>query len=47
MKNFNSQPGHPNKHTDINQTPRRVASRMEGVNKNAGNKNQKKAPKGK
>ncbi len=31
------------KHTDIQQSPRRVASRMEG---GRGNKNNKKAPKG-
>lgn len=34
------------KHTDIQQSPRRVASRMEGSVKNSGNRNNKKAPKG-
>lgn len=33
------------KHTDIQQEPRRVASRMEGVVKNAGTKKTKKAAK--
>ena len=41
-----SQDGHPNSHTGKNQTPRRVASRMEGVTKNIGNTNIKKSPKG-
>jgi len=35
------------RHTDIQQEPRRVASRMEGVVKNRGIKKQKKEPKGK
>lgn len=34
------------KHTDIQQSPRRVASRMEGVVKNNGTRNNKKSPKG-
>jgi len=37
----------PNHHTDKQQEPRRVASRMEGVVKNKGINNQKKAPKDK
>ena len=47
MKNENF-PGdvRSTKHTDIQQSPRRVASRMEGTVKNRGNKNSKKAPKG-
>ncbi|MEY2665636.1 MAG: hypothetical protein RLZZ480_741 [Candidatus Parcubacteria bacterium] len=35
----------PNHHTDKQQEPRRVASRMEGVVKNKGTKNEKKEPK--
>ncbi|MEN9920147.1 MAG: hypothetical protein RL538_40 [Candidatus Parcubacteria bacterium] len=35
----------PNHHTDKQQEPRRVASRMEGVVKNLGTKNVKREPK--
>jgi hypothetical protein len=37
----------PNHHTDKQQEPHRVPARMEGVVKNKGIKNQKKAPKDK